>query len=64
MKYEEMLNSISNTPYGKESRQLHKALKKYGDGLPAYRRYPYLAYQIISISLLLKILALIISSFK
>lgn len=41
MSYKEMSDMIPKVSYGKEARELHRALKKkYGDGLPLYGRYP------------------------
>ncbi len=61
--YKKLLEQLSGTPAGKPSRELHKKLKKYGDGLEFGRRYPkfdtYLArtaFAVSIITLILKIL--------
>lgn len=46
MSYFEILTAI-NEPgftYGKDARDAHRALKKYGDGLALFMRYPDFPY--------------------
>lgn len=40
MSYEELLREIPKIKEGKEARMLHRALRKYGDGLSLMYRYP------------------------
>lgn len=35
---------LDNAKPGKEAREIHKQLKKYGDGVPLFYRYPWLPY--------------------
>lgn len=40
MSYEELLREIPKASQGEEARMIHRALKKYGDGLHMMYRYP------------------------
>ena len=44
--YEELLRIVNHSEfsYGKEARKIHKALKKYNDGLSIHIRYPDFPY--------------------
>lgn len=56
--YEEILNDLQTSKYGKECRKLHKELKKLNrkNGLPLSMRYPYLPLVISIIALALVVL--------
>ena len=59
LSYEEMLRVIPTVPYGKEARDLHRALRKYGDGLPLYGRYPNFPLYFSVFSLVVSLIALV-----
>lgn len=46
-----------------ELRQIHKALKKYGDGVPLMYRYPDLPTQAGTFALVLTVLSALVISF-
>ena len=56
MTYPELLHESDKCLRGKEARQLHRALKKYGSGLPMFIRYPNLPIWFSIIVLLLLLL--------
>lgn len=50
--YIALLSRVSTTPRGKESRALHRELKKYDDGLSFSKRYPIIDHIPLVCSLL------------
>ena len=46
MTHEELLSIVNHSEfsYGKEARKIHRALKKYNDGLSIHIRYPDFPY--------------------
>lgn len=65
--YSEIMDDVQKAKYGKESRKLHKELKKYyHDGLPLFMRYPNapkICLIIVSILLLVPLAVLILLEF-
>lgn len=57
-KLSELYERLNKARPGKEAREIHKELKKFGDGVPFFYRYPTLPYVP---SLVMSITALIIS---
>lgn len=60
LSYEEMLRAIPTVSYGKEARKLHRALRKYGDGLPLYGRYPNFPLYFSIFSLVFSLIVLLV----
>lgn len=59
--YSEIMDDVQKAKYGKESRKLHKELKKYyHDGLPLFMRYPFLPTVIGTISIVISVFTLIL----
>ena len=50
--YIALLSRVSTTARGKESRTLHRELKKFGDGLSLSKRYPIIDHIPLICSLL------------
>lgn len=66
MSFWELMEEYQTAPKGKECRKIHKAMKKYGDGILFIDRYPDLPYQLslgTMIFFLLVISLKILSSF-
>ncbi len=61
LSYEEMLCAIPTISYGKEARKLHRALRKYGDGLPLYGRYPNFPLYFSIFSLVFSLIVLVLT---
>lgn len=57
-KLSELYERLHKAEPGKEAREIHKELKKFGDGIPLFYRYPLVSYVP---SLVMSIAALIIS---
>ena len=57
--YEELLCMIPTVSCGKEARKLHRSLRKYGDGLPLYGRYPNLPLYLSIFSLVSSLIVLV-----
>lgn len=49
MSYAELLRASDTVKSGKEARFVHSELRKYGDGLPFWKRHPFLAKIVIII---------------
>lgn len=61
--YSEIMDDVQKAKYGKESRKLHKELKKYyHDGLPLFMRYPFLPTVLSAISIAISVFTLILLS--
>lgn len=59
--YSEIMDDVQKAKYGKESRKLHKELKKYyKDGLPFFMRYPFLPIVLGAISILISVFTLLL----
>ena len=50
LSYTDLLDLIKNAAPGSESRELHRELKRYSDGLPLLRRYPMLLLMISAVT--------------
>lgn len=58
--FEELLERLKNCDCRKEARAIHKELRKYGDGLPLYSRYPDLPIWGSGIAVVVSLAVLII----
>lgn len=58
--YIQLLRRIPITLHGKASRELHKKLKKYGEGLDFNRRYPDFSLWLAVVAFLVSVLTAII----
>ena len=60
--YTELLYRMrtANEKDAKESRLIHKELRKYGDGLPFYQRYPSFPFVISIVSFVISVITFIV----
>lgn len=58
--FEELLDRLRFCSSAKEARAIHKELRKYGDGMPLYDRYPNLPIWVSSAALVLAVVCLLI----
>ena len=60
-KLHELYERLATAQPGKEARELHKELKKFGDGVPFFYRYPNFPLIISIIALLVSLTKLFLS---
>lgn len=62
MTYSELLRAVhaAHGVSGKKARRLHRALKRFGDGLPLWDRYPLLPMYISVLAFVVSALALLL----
>lgn len=58
--YAEIMTDVQKAKDGHECRKLHNELKKYGDGLPLFMRYPRLPLWSSVITLIISIIAVVL----
>lgn len=60
--FEELLERLRFCGSAKEARAIHKELRKYGDGIPLYDRYPNLPIWVSSAALVFAIVSMIVKT--
>lgn len=58
--YEALLNRLQNCNSAREARAIHKELRKYGDGLLLYSRYPNLPIWVSTVAIIFATVCLVI----